>query len=751
MEWIREHVHTVVSLRERPIDDFFPDLDSTTAYFLGDGLISMMGQAVDPVDFACSAASGPPYTKWPSFYNFPACLDSAIPSFLKTIDKAPLRDSQDTLIHATINGRKYYFATRAAHTSKQSGFFSQVIDLNVAMYETFPYPIAEYRPTVVVGESAIFGEDYTAAHPLQYFIDKVLVEPSPTLPPEIAATVFGVFRIADASAFNFQFLNPVASLIDASTGAQASAGRVINVAPDGLFVLDAGAWVRREFGPSAKLSDYSVRIQVGDGYAFQVLLANAGPLHDDPGTYDLGELTLIRVPQVSVLSSLSGVLTSASSAAPVPGADVWIALGSGLSASEVRALSANSQTGRRLITGVGGSFAGNGFSPGVYTVVASKDGYEPSTPKSFALSTAPIALALTPKAGPTTVLFDDFNGSTIDATKWNIDGFNGTGNKYDNWSGPRVGPVTVGNGLVDFGQVGRISTKGKVTFSGDGSIVIEGRMAGTGSMRDSSAMLVDVASGDQILMGDTNYAGFGFYALGIGSYKLKEAGIDPSNALSLGSSTTAFMEYRLTIIGDRIKIERGPTLANITQTGTGTLGRSIAGRTFHVSIGAAWAYYPATWDWIRVKTGSPAPLLNPANGRRYEVIECGTWTSCRSAARAKGGELATVRSKAENDWLIANVLWQARTEWGLWIGLTEEQQEGVWRWSSGEPVTFTNWRSGEPNNLWVDGRPEAYGHVWRGSAAPTYLPGVWNDIIDQPIPPGWTESIITQAIVEYLN
>lgn len=214
----------------------------------------------------------------------------------------------------------------------------------------------------------------------------------------------------------------------------------------------------------------------------------------------------------------------------------------------------------------------------------------------------PVEVSLQP------MLFDEFLGSSIDTSKWNIDGWEGTGNDYTGGLGRGIGPVSVGNGLVEFGRLGRISTKNKVTFSGDSSIVIEGRTASTGALHDTSVMLVDTTSGDQILMGDTNYAGWGFYAIGIGSYKLKEASTigDPTNPLTLGSSTTAFMEYRLTITGDRIKIERGPTLANITQTGMGTLGRSVVGRTFHISIGAAWAYYPATWDWIRV-VANPGP------------------------------------------------------------------------------------------------------------------------------------------------
>lgn len=144
-----------------------------------------------------------------------------------------------------------------------------------------------------------------------------------------------------------------------------------------------------------------------------------------------------------------------------------------------------------------------------------------------------------------------------------------------------------------------------------------------------------------------------------------------------------------------------------------------------------------------------AVLTNPANGRFYEVIECGTWTACRDSARARGGELVTVRSAAEHAWLIENLLPMAKNEYGLWIGLTDEGQEGVWRWTSGEAVAFTNWRVGEPNNFYVDGRAENYVHMWKGNAAPTFSPGVWNDIVNEPLLTGSALSIITQAIVEY--
>lgn len=144
---------------------------------------------------------------------------------------------------------------------------------------------------------------------------------------------------------------------------------------------------------------------------------------------------------------------------------------------------------------------------------------------------------------------------------------------------------------------------------------------------------------------------------------------------------------------------------------------------------------------------APQRAKNPVNGNEYEVIACGSWTQCRAAAQAAGGELATVRNQAENSWIVSNLLPLAKNEYGLWIGLTDEVQEGAWRWTSGESVAYTNWRVSEPNNFYLDGRPESYVHMWRGNA--NVVPGVWNDIINEPILTGSTESTITQAIVEF--
>ena len=128
--------------------------------------------------------------------------------------------------------------------------------------------------------------------------------------------------------------------------------------------------------------------------------------------------------------------------------------------------------------------------------------------------------------------------------------------------------------------------------------------------------------------------------------------------------------------------------------------------------------------------------LNTANGHRYEIINCGTWTQCRDAAVAKGGTLVTVRSQAENEWIIANILPQVNSTRNVWIGYFRATAGGKFQWASGESSSFEKWYVGEPNN---SGGNENCVNTIRDV---TYG-GYWNDIrCDHPD--------ITQAIVEYI-
>jgi hypothetical protein len=75
-----------------------------------------------------------------------------------------------------------------------------------------------------------------------------------------------------------------------------------------------------------------------------------------------------------------------------------------------------------------------------------------------------------------------------------------------------------------------------------------------------------------------------------------------------------------------------------------------------------------------------------------------------------GAHLVTITSEEENVFLTEFVTQDT------WIGLNDVAEEGVFEWVTGEEVTYTNWREGEPNN---SNGNEPYVHMFRQ--------GDWND------------------------
>jgi len=104
----------------------------------------------------------------------------------------------------------------------------------------------------------------------------------------------------------------------------------------------------------------------------------------------------------------------------------------------------------------------------------------------------------------------------------------------------------------------------------------------------------------------------------------------------------------------------------------------------------------------QVTLSPPVPIspvfTNSANGHYYVLLSPATWAWSERVGVALGGHLATVRSQAEQNWI-----YDAFSRFGglnrlLWIGLNDVATEGRFAWSSGEPVNFTHWSPGEPNN-----------------------------------------------------
>lgn len=102
-----------------------------------------------------------------------------------------------------------------------------------------------------------------------------------------------------------------------------------------------------------------------------------------------------------------------------------------------------------------------------------------------------------------------------------------------------------------------------------------------------------------------------------------------------------------------------------------------------------------------------------------------TWEEAKADAVSRGGTLAVLNTSNEiadfNNYLNSLGTWPE-----MFIGLTDEAEQGVWRWVNGDLLGADNWRPSEPNNAFhpLTG-PEHYGLVI-SSNDPDYA-GQWVD------------------------
>jgi|GEM_PF-2558961 hypothetical protein len=112
---------------------------------------------------------------------------------------------------------------------------------------------------------------------------------------------------------------------------------------------------------------------------------------------------------------------------------------------------------------------------------------------------------------------------------------------------------------------------------------------------------------------------------------------------------------------------------------------------------------------------------NPGNGHAYAISHTvDSWADCQAEAESLGGNLATIRSQAENDWLYSELCQDNPVHW---IGLSDHIQTDDWRWVSGEPTTYENWAVGEPSGSY-GGYEEDFALILGPT---TNQPNKWND------------------------
>ncbi len=152
---------------------------------------------------------------------------------------------------------------------------------------------------------------------------------------------------------------------------------------------------------------------------------------------------------------------------------------------------------------------------------------------------------------------------------------------------------------------------------------------------------------------------------------------------------------------------------------------ALQGQTYLLRIGT----YGGTAGGVGTFVVQPPNIVqNPANGHFYSLtpgytgrfsarFESGGWVH-----QGQRGYLATFSGQAEADWV--------RTTFApdrVWFGRVQDIQDpgysepgGGWTWMTGEPVTYTQWNPGQPDNF---GQPN-----WVAEFGELHADGGWDDV-----------------------
>ena len=119
--------------------------------------------------------------------------------------------------------------------------------------------------------------------------------------------------------------------------------------------------------------------------------------------------------------------------------------------------------------------------------------------------------------------------------------------------------------------------------------------------------------------------------------------------------------------------------------------------------------------------------VNPNNNNTYHLLSASSWEDAASYARSLDGFLVTVDDEAENTWLFDTFASWDNQSRHLWIGLSDEGEEGQYRWHDGTPFMYREWGDAQPSA----GGDEDYVHIASTNMG-NIDPGTWNDLENNP-------------------
>ena len=158
------------------------------------------------------------------------------------------------------------------------------------------------------------------------------------------------------------------------------------------------------------------------------------------------------------------------------------------------------------------------------------------------------------------------------------------------------------------------------------------------------------------------------------------------------------------------------TLSSTTKNETTTVRQTTAKQTTTTK----------TTAFVGILATDPTPTAFDAV-HVYKVFDTMSlnWKQAQEYCESLNGHLATITSRKEQEYI--NSIIKDNKKRSLWIGLTDERIDGVWKWVTGEPFFYANWGYDEPNNGY--GGSEHYVALVTRDTRFNYeiLLGQWND------------------------
>ena len=102
-----------------------------------------------------------------------------------------------------------------------------------------------------------------------------------------------------------------------------------------------------------------------------------------------------------------------------------------------------------------------------------------------------------------------------------------------------------------------------------------------------------------------------------------------------------------------------------------------------------------------------------------------SWTFAKDLCEQMGGHLVVVNDANESAFL--NSFIDSGSKDAYWIGAsnflgTAQNQDGIWKWVTGEDLNYMNWHSGEPSSSGLEGEREHWAEIRKSYSYQ------WNDV-----------------------